>query len=331
MPPTRSLKSEEQRMSLPIRRPRAARLTALLCPVALALSWSTSAQAFEAGMSLYPKGFAGFMSGFVPPQPGLFIINPYYYAFNGTAAASVRDGRVELGVDIAMDAVFVQGLYTTGWKLFGANYSIGGAVAYAWAGISATVTGPLGNSVDLSQSANDVADTILMPLNLSWHAGNWHMNTAVSFYVPTGPYSSGELNVGRNMWAVIPTFSVTWYEMATEWDVSGAFALVIPGENDATDYQSGVVFQLDWAIGKHFGAWEIGIAGNVVEQITDDSGAGAQLGGFRMESFGIGPAINYTAMLGQAPLTISAKWQPDISATNTFEGDVITASLVFVF
>jgi hypothetical protein len=50
-----------------------------------------------------------------------------------------------------------------------------------------------------------------------------------------------------------------------------------------------------------------------------------------MESFGIGPAVNYTAMIGAAPLTFSAKWQPDISATNTFEGDVITASLVFVF
>jgi hypothetical protein len=316
--------------SLP-RRPRAARLASFLCPLAVALMSSSGAQAFEGGMSIYPKGFGGFMSGFGPPQPGLFILNPYYYAFDGSVAASVRNGQVETGVDVAMDGVFVQGLYTTGWTLFGGNYSIGGAVAYAWANISASITGPLGNTVDLAASSNDVADSIIMPLNLSWHSGNWHLNTAVSFYIPTGPYSPGSFNIGRNMWAVIPTFAVTWFNMASGWDVSGAFALVIPGENDATDYQSGVVFQLDWAIGKHFGAWEIGVAGNVVEQITDDSGAGARLGAFRMESFGIGPAINYTAMLGQAPLTISAKWQPDISTTNTFEGDVITASLVFVF
>jgi hypothetical protein len=50
-----------------------------------------------------------------------------------------------------------------------------------------------------------------------------------------------------------------------------------------------------------------------------------------MESFGIGPAVNYTAMVRNSPLTFSAKWIPDISATNTFEGDVVMASLAFVF
>ena len=317
-------------MQSPTRRPRRARLVSLLCPFALGLITGTDAQAFESAMSLYPKGFAGFMSGFIPPQPGLFIVNPYYYAFDGSAGASVRDGRIELGVDIAMDAVFIQGVYTTGWKLFGGNYSIGGAVAYTWADLSAAVNTPLGTA-NVSLNNNGVADSLIMPLNLSWHTGNWHMNAGMSFYVPTGAYSTDGLSIGRNMWAVIPTFAVTWYDMPTGWDLSGAFALIIPGENKATDYQSGVVFQLDWAIGKHFGEWEIGIAGNIVEQITDDSGAGAQLGAFRMESFGIGPAVSYTAMIGPAPLTFSAKWQPDISATNTFEGDVITASLVLVF
>jgi hypothetical protein len=36
-------------------------------------------------------------------------------------------------------------------------------------------------------------------------------------------------------------------------------------------------------------------------------------------------------MIGTAPMTLSAQWQPDISATNTLKGDVITASLAFVF
>jgi hypothetical protein len=314
-----------------IRPPRAARLATLLRPLIFTLFSAGSAQAFEQGLSLYPKGFAGFMSGFVPPQPGLLVLNPYYYHFNGTAGAIVRDGEVELGVKLNEDAIFVQGVYVTGWKIFGANYSVGGAVAYAWADISASVTGPLGNTFNISKSNNDVADTIIMPVNLSWHSGNWHTSAALSIYAPTGPYSRGNLNIGRNMWAAIPTFAATWFDMASGWDLSGSFAFVIPGENDATDYRSGVVFQADLAIGKHFGAWEIGVGGNIVQQITDDSGSGAQLGGFRMQSFGIGPAINYTAMIGQAPLTFSAKWEPDISATNTIKGDVVTASLAFVF
>jgi hypothetical protein len=313
------------------RQPRGARLATFLCPFAFALLSNSGAHAFEQGMSIYPKGFAGFMSGFIPPQSGLFVLNPYYYHFSGTTDAFVRNGEVEFGVDMRMDALFVQGLYVSGWKLFGGNYSFGGAVAYAWADISATATGPLGNTVDISAANSDVADSIITPLNLSWHSGNWHANTGLSVYAPTGLYSRGNLNIGRNMWALIPTLAVTWFDMANGWDVSGSFAFVIPSENDATDYHSGVVFQADWAIGKHFGAWEIGVSGNIVQQITDDSGSGARLGAFRMQSFGIGPAIAYTTMLGRAPLTISAKWQHDISATNTVEGDVVTASLAFVF
>ncbi len=317
-----------QSRNRPLRVPR---MATFVCTLALTVSLTSGAQAFEQGLSIYPKGFAGFMSGLIPPQPGLFVLNPYYYHFNGTADAIVRDNEVELGVKLKMDAIFVQGVYVTGWKLFGANYSVGGAVAYAWADISASVTGPLGNTVDISKSNNDVGDTIIMPVNLSWHGGNWHTNVGLSIYAPTGLYSRGNLSIGRNMWAAIPTFAVTWFDMASGWDLSGSFAFVIPGENDATDYQSGVVFQADLAVGKHFGSWEIGIAGNIVEQFTDDSGSGAKLGGFRMQSFGLGPAVSYTAMLGQAPLTFSAKWEPDITATNTIKGDVVTASLVFVF
>lgn len=313
------------------RQPRPARLASFVCPLLVALVPGNSALAFEQGMSLYPKSFAGFMSGLIPPNPGLVVGNPIYYAFDASANALVRDGQVELGADISMDAVFVQGLYVTGWQLFGGTYAVGGAVAYAWLDLTAEATGPLGGSAGLALDNNGVADSIIMPVNLSWHSGNWHMNAGVSFYVPTGGYTRNALSIGRNVWAVWPSFAVTWFDMANGWDVSSSFTFVIPGENDATNYQSGVVFHMDWAIGKHFGAWEIGVQGNLVEQFTDDSGSGAQLGGFRMESFGIGPAVSYTAMVRNSPLTINAKWIPDISATNTFEGDVVMASLAFVF
>ena len=317
-------------MHQPIVRSGRARMITFLCLLALTPLSSSDAQAFEGAASIYPKGFAAFMSGFIAPEPGHFIVNPYYYAFDGSANASVRNGRVELGVDSVTDGVFVQAFYTTAWRFFGGTYSIGGEVGYSWAGTTATVDTPQG-SVTVSQSENGISDSLFIPINLSGHTGNWHMNAGLSFYLPTSPYNIGSLSAGRNLWAVTPTFAVTWFDMANGWDVSGAFALVIPGENEATDYQSGVVAQLDWAIGKQFGEWEIGIAGNIVKQITGDSGSGARLGGFRMESFGIGPAINYTTMIGTTPMTLSAQWQPDISATNTLKGDVITASLAFVF
>jgi hypothetical protein len=234
-------------MHQPIIRPGRARMVTFLCLFALAPLSSSDAQAFEGAASIYPKGFAAFMSGSIPPEPGLFIFNPYYYAFDGSAGASVRNGRVELGVDSVSDGVSVQAFYTTGWRFFGGTYSIGGEVGYAWAGTTATVDTPQG-SVTISQSENGISDSLVIPIDLSWHTGNWHMNAGLSFYVPAGPYDIGSLSTGRNLWAVIPTFAATWFDTANGWDVSGAFALVIPAQNEATDYQSGVVVQLDWAI-----------------------------------------------------------------------------------
>ena len=50
-----------------------------------------------------------------------------------------------------------------------------------------------------------------------------------------------------------------------------------------------------------------------------------------MESFGIEPAVSYAAMVGNSPLTFNANGSRNISATITFEGDVVMASLAFVF
>ena len=290
--------------------------------------YAGTAHAVEGGISPYLKGSLGFMSGYIPTEPG-FIVNKSLYIFDGSADASVRNGRIEFGADLNMHAGFLQGAYVTGATLFGGTYAFAGAVAYAKADLTATLDSPVGGTA-ISQEDDGIADSVIVPIIIGWHAGNWHMNASLPILVPTGDYNLGHLSVGKNVWAFMPQFAVTWFDPMSGWDVSGAFSLVFHGNNDETDYQSGTIFHLDWAIGKHFGAWELGVAGNIVAQISDDSGTGAQLGGFRAESFGLGPAINYNGMLFRRPMTISAKWQPDLSATNTFKGDVIMASLLLV-
>ena len=304
-----------------------------LCAIFLALLLtfygSKESQAVEGGISAYLKGSAGFMSGYIPPQPSV-IMNKIFYNFDGSADASVRNGRAEFGVDVTLDAGLLQGVYVTGARLFGGTYAFGGAVGYARVELSATLDSPAGG-IAISQKDDGIADSVVVPIIVGWHDGNLHMNASLPIYIPTGDYNLGHVSVGKNTWAFMPQFAVTWFDPMTGWDVSGAFSLVFSTNNDETDYQSGALLHIDWAVGKHFGAWELGIAGNIVEQISDDTGAGAILGGFRAESFGLGPAVNYNGMLFRRPLTVSAKWQPDLSATNTFKGDVIMASFLLVF
>lgn len=289
------------------------------------------ALAVEGGFSPYLKGSAGFMSGILPPHEGTYVNNIYYH-FDGSAANNVRNNIVELDVNMTVDAYALQGLFVTDAKVLGGTYAFGVLVDYLWAGVDATITGPLGNTVNISPRNDGVSDSLVWPIILGWHEGNWHWNAGLGVYMPTGAFELGQLNVSKNIWALMPQAALTWFDPESGWDLSASLTYVTMSNNDATDYQSGDIIHVDWAVGLHLDAeWEIGVAGNVVEQITGDSGTGARLGSNKAQSFGLGPAVSYSTKIGEMPLSVTAKWQHDLDAERTFEGDVVnvTATLVF--
>jgi hypothetical protein len=305
---------------------RSALVALALLPFTLGMQ---PAEAAEGASSPYMKGFGGYMAGFVPPQPGLFIPTLLYYHLDGTVGASVRNGRAEFGVDAKVDAGLVSAAYLTDWKLLGGSYGFGGALGVVGADITASLHTAKG-TVGVSEATSGLGDSLIEPVMLSWHSGNLHMSSAFLVYVPTGDYDVSKLSVGKNYWAFIPQFAMTWFDPASGWDVSGSAAVVFPTENNATQYQTGDIFHFDWAVGKHLGDWEIGIQGNFMQQLSGDSGPGASLGSFEISSIGIGPAVSYSAKAGQMPLVISAKWEPDVAATNTFKGNIFSLSLTAV-
>lgn len=298
----------------------------------VAIGASTPALAVEGGLGEWLKGYGSFMAGIVPPESGPYATDLYYY-FHGTAGAEVRGGHVELGVDVTLNADMLAGLYVTDWHPFGATYAAGIAVDYVWADLGASIQTPLGGK-EVSLSANDIGDTLLIPVVLGWSDGNLHWNVGLNVLAPTGPYQVQHLSVGKNVWAFMPQFAFTYFDPKTGFDVSGTLVYSTLTENSATQYQSGDMINLDWAIGKHFGAkgeWEAGIAGNLVQQVSGDSGPGARLGPFKASSYGLGPAISYSTMLGSFPASFSARWEHDIDATNTFKGDLAIVSATVKF
>jgi hypothetical protein len=298
--------------------------------VALCASGSP-AGAVETGLSIYLKGATAFMSGILPPDPGAYVTSTYYY-YDGTAASEVRDGRIELDSEAKLNAGLLGGVFVTDWHFLGGQYAAGVTVDYLGLNLDATIQTQLG-AANVSLSNDGIGDSIITPVILGWHDGNLHWNTSLSVFVPTGAYSKGELNVGRNIWAFMPQFSMTYFDPKIGLDASGTLTYVTMSRNDATDYQSGDIVHLDWAIGEHFGekgAWEAGIAGNIVEQICGDSGSGAQLGPFKAESFGLGPALSYQTVLGHLPMNFALRWEHDLTHHNTFDGDVVSLSATAV-
>jgi hypothetical protein len=298
----------------------------------ITISASAPASAVESGLGAWLKGYGSFMAGIVPPEPGLYGTDLYYY-FHGSAGASVRNGNVELGVDVTMNADMLAGLYVTDWHFLGATYAAGAAFDYVWADLGASLQTPLGGR-EVSLSASDIGDSLLIPFLLGWNEGNLHWNVGLNIMAPTGAYGLHQLSVGKNVWGFMPQFAFTYFDPKTGFDLSGTFVYTALTENNATQYQSGDMINLDWAIGKHFGAkgeWEAGIGGNLVQQISGDRGPGAKLGPFKASSYGIGPAISYSTVLGRFPASFSARWQHDIDASNTFKGDlaIVSATLKF--
>jgi len=290
------------------------------------------AAAVETGLSPYLKGFSGFMAGYVPPQPGVYVSDIYYY-YHGSAGREVRNGNVELGVDVTMNVDALMGTYVTDATLFGGTYAFSAAGIYAWADLDASVVTPLG-TLGISQSQDGFSDSLIAPLVLGWHDGNFHWSFSALVLVPTGAYDPHELSVGRNIWAFMPQFALTYFNPADGWDLSAAVTYVTQSNNDATDYQSGDILHVDWAIGKRFGeglAWEAGIQGNIVEQIGADRGSGAKLGPFKEQAFGIGPALGYSTKFGSTPVSFSAKWEHDFDTRNTFKGDVVSVNATVSF
>jgi hypothetical protein len=288
------------------------------------------AGAVETGFSIYPKGFSDFMSGVVPPQPGVYF-SAIYYHFNGSADAAVRNGAAEFGVGTSMDVGFLRGTYVTDTDYLGGRYAMGGTIPVAGAGLNASLVGPKA-AATVNAGNSGFGDSIFTPVLLGWDNDKWHWNTSFSIYVPTGGYEPGQLNIGRNVVGFMPAGALTWFDPASGWDISGALTFVSMTKNDATDYQSGDLLHLDWAVGNHITPnWEIGLAANLVQQFTGDSGTGAKLGPFKAQSFGLGPAVNYTGKWGNTPVSFSAKWERDVTHTNTIGGDLITVRATMVF
>jgi hypothetical protein len=301
-----------------------------LVGLGLAMASLQVAEAAEGGQSPYLKGYRDGLTGLVPPQPGLYLRNDLVY-YGGDMGGTVLNGRVEANLDVKSLADVISPTYVTSAKILGGTYAVNLAVALVYADVTARASaGPF--STERSDSEFNLGDTIFTPAILGWHDGNFHWNLTLSVYAPTGKYDTDDLaNVGKNYWSLMPQIGATYFDPATGWDISGALIYVSNFENSDTDYDTGDLLHLDMSVSKHFGAFSVGAVGYAMRQITDDSGSGAVLGGFRSHVYGLGPSFGYTFEVDKKPIMLLAKWYHEFDAENTTEGDTVTFAVTVPF
>jgi hypothetical protein len=285
-----------------------------------------SALADEGGVSFWLPGQFGSLAA-TPGVPGwAFAVLYIHPSVNAGAGASFpRGGRIDVGINGRGDLVAFGPTYTFATPFLGAQASASllGIAGRNEGSVTASLTGPLGNTISGSrtQALTSFGD-VIPQVTLKWNQGvNNYM-----FYgmgdIPVGDYDPNRLaNLGIGHGAIDFGGGYTYFNPQTGNEFSGVAGLTYNFKNPDTQYQNGIDFHFDWGA-SHFltRQLQLGFVGYYFQQISDDTGAGATLGGFRSRIAGIGPQIGYLFPVGGMQGYANLKGYRDFAAENRPEG-----------
>jgi hypothetical protein len=318
-------------------------LRATAAAVALYAMATAPAIAGEGASSHYMPGTGGdFAMALIGPA-GFYVRNDLVY-FQGDMGPVTLGNRVYTSASQDVWANTVKGIYLSDGGLFGGRF---GAVVSLPIVIDATIAGeavfPV--AIERSGSRSGLSDIALTGF-LNWASGNSHFSAGMTIYAPTGAYDEDRIiNLGRNYWSFDPLVTYTWLHPKRGHEFSVTTGVMFNTENDATNYESGTEWHADFTLAQHFSPrFAVGVVGSLLEGLSDDDGPlldrantvlpvlGLKpLGGFRASYFGAGPAVLYTAKLGDTDVNLIGKYLFDVSHEHRFNSDYLMVSAAFKF
>lgn len=300
---------------------------------ALALSFAPSSLlAEEGGAGHVAPGGAATLIDAAPTKSG-WVIEPMFISYQGDFDANGQlpiGGLTSLGLEASINTLSLGALYTFENKLWGAHYTAGVFLPYAWMDLKGNI-----NNLKTKDTAQGIGDITLIPAMLAWKADNWQYSASLSIYAPTGDYNAGNMaNLGLNYWTADPTFGVVYANEKTGFNASAYTGVTINSENSATNYKSGSMFHLEASVQQllPLGPGFIGIGADafIFQQISGDSGTGARHD-FKGQTLGVGPVLSYILPCDNATWVLEAKWLPELDTKNRLNGDFIWLKAVYQF
>jgi hypothetical protein len=291
-------------------------LGALGCASLLFLALTPPSFCAEAGLGAYWPGYRSFMTGLLPPKPGLYLRNDVV-SYRAHAQRVVLNGLPVEDVSAHVTVEIVELTYVFPKTLLGARHAALLTQPYIWSDLSGLVVGP---DIEASGKHAALGDLVVSPLYLGWDKGKLHYNASLAVFIPTGDYDVHRVaNTGLNHWTLDPQFGITHFDPKTGWDFSGALGYSINYRNDTTNYKSGDVLHVDYAIGKQLkNGFKPGVVGYAWLQVTPDTGRGALFGPFKSRVYGIGPGVVWRK--GKGP-ELRFRYYHEFGAKDRLEGN----------
>lgn len=291
------------------------------------------AAADEGGVSFWLPGQFGSFAA-VPASPGWSLGAVYYHA-SGDAGGErqfQRGGRIAAGLDVNADLLFLAPSYAFPEPVLGGQLALQLTGLYGRAKVdtSATLSGPLGRSLTTGESDSRTGIGDLYPMaSLKWHQGLHNFMAYGMTGVPVGAYDKERLaNIGTNHWSLDAGGGYTYLDDKKGHELSAVLGFTYNFENSDTDYRNGTDMHFDWAASQFFSStFHAGLAGYFYNQVSGDSGTGAQLGDFKSRVSAIGPQMGWFFKVGDSTWYANLKGFYEFDAKNRPEGWSVWATL----
>ena len=314
------------------------------CSIGAALllfgSMSGAAYADEGGVSFWLPGQFGSLAA-APAVPGWSGAVIYYHTTVGAsgavaAARQIQIGRIPANAAVSLNAnlnaqadlAFLNSTYTFATPVLGGQLAIGmtGLFGRSSASIVGTLTTAIGPLVTtrngfIGDSITSVGDLYPMA-TLKWNAGVHNYMTYVTGDIPVGAYDPSRLaNIGIGHGAIDFGAGYTYLNPTTGTEFSGVGGFTYNFKNPDTQYQSGIDFHFDWGVSQFLSKQVfVGFVGYAYQQVTNDFGQPAVLGGFRSRVLGLGPQLGYIFKIGDNSAFLGVKGYGEFDAANRPSG-----------
>ncbi len=264
-------------------------------------------------------------AGLVPPLPGfaLGVTEAYYDASIGGGTTVPIGLNLTLGIDMKVSFTPITVLYI--WPTQGKEWNFASAISIPLAYIEAEATVTLGRFTGRVKDDDfGLFDIVLVPIVASYHISQTdHLAFNFTVWAPTGEYDPDRLaNLSTNTWTFIPGVAYTKIFPEPNLELSVAWGLQFDTENTATNYQNGILSDLEATLIKRCkNGFGFGVIGSWIQQLTDDGGPTAdRLNGFRGQAFGVGPIVTYSTKVGKSHLDFNARYVHEFENSKRPEG-----------
>jgi hypothetical protein len=240
--------------------------------------------AIESGAFQYLAGASiGIPAGAAAP-PGLYAAFEPFWGITGGMTGNFggtgpNGGR---GTSLGSLGGVVPFVWSTGWNVFGASYSVAIIQPFATAIVNVTGANVANNGLGSAIWQQMILNTVWQPLNMSWNLGNgWFTSIAFSFAAPIGTHVLGIAN--PDFWTIQPGFAISYLSANWVGTVNMSYNIYTASQGNAMNlggtpfgvgYTSGNQFVGDWDLLWKFGKWSIGPVGYWVWQTTNDTAGG---------------------------------------------------------